>query len=56
MLSPTAAKMSEIAQQIAMIRHSVQQKAIQVWQDVRLSNKFLRQTNDNTHHNTITHK
>lgn len=52
MFSSTATKMSQIAQQINVIRHSVQQKAIQMWQDVRLSSKFHKQTNTNTHHNT----
>lgn len=54
LFSFSATETSKISQQINVIRHAVQQKAIPMWQDVRLSNKFLKQTNNSTHYNTIT--
>lgn len=51
MFASTDPKMSQIARQINVMRHSVRQN---VWQDVRLSDKFLRQTNNKTHYNGVT--
>lgn len=51
MFASTDPKMSQIARQINVMRHSVRQN---VWQDVRLSDKFLRQTNNKTHYNAVT--